>query len=71
MLLMQPWQAKHINVSYDHADHQTAEVEIDNEHGVKKYSWPTSWVEVGEIADFLPEAGTAIMYGKSQVKYRS
>ena len=44
-----------------------AEVEIDNEHGVQKYNWPLSWVEVGEIADFLPEAGTAYKYGQSQV----
>jgi hypothetical protein len=28
-----------------------------------------SWVEVGEIKDFLPEAGSAIKYGKSQVPH--
>ena len=44
-----------------------AQVEIDNEHGVQKYNWPVSWVEVGEVSDFLPEAGTAYKYGQSQV----
>ena len=65
----QPWKAKHLNVEIDTGTTRTtvAEVEIDNEHGVQKYSWPVSWVEVGEIKDFLPEAGTAYKYGESQV----
>ena len=65
----QPWKAKHLNIQMDSATTSTAvaEVEIDNEHGVQKYNWPVSWVEVGEVQDFLPEAGTAYKYGQSQV----
>jgi hypothetical protein len=67
-----------VNISYDVAPGdqgggvdgtKIAEIEIDNEHGHSKQSWPLSWVEVGEIKDFLPEAGSAIKYGKSQVPH--
>eukprot|EP01048_Picozoa_sp_COSAG05_P010654 COSAG05_NODE_953_length_6443_cov_14.987390_3_plen_157_part_00 len=66
-----PWKTKHVSIAYDRDNSsvvpEIAEVELDNEHGQQTLKWPLSWVEVGEVSEFLPDAGTAIKYGKSQL----
>ena len=67
------WHAKHVNIGYEVASDGiayetcTAEVEVENEHGHSKYNWTLSWIEVGEVGDFLLEAGTAVKHGESQL----
>ena len=64
-----PWKSKHVNIQVEpSADSaQVAQIEVSNEHGDNKYSWKLSWVDVGAVASFAPEGGSAIKHGNSQV----
>merc|ERR1712167_443773 len=64
-----PWKSKHVNIQVEpSADSaQVAQIEVSNEHGDNKYSWKLSWVDVGAVASFAPEGGSAIKHGNSQI----